>query len=93
MSDPVVETICPPPLVIEVLAPARPAVELAGVGMQGPRGTQGTTGPPGPPGPPGSQGSVGGRRWYGDGPPGTVVGSAPGDEYLDRLTGDLYYLE
>ena len=31
-------------------------------------------------------------RWYGDGPPGVIVGSSPGDEYLDRLTGDLYTL-
>lgn len=53
-------------------------------------------GPPGPPGFPGAPGPPGvaiGRRWYGDGPPGTIVGSAPNDEYLDRLTGTLYTLQ
>ena len=34
----------------------------------------------------------GAKRWYGEGPPGTVVGSSPGDEYVDSLTGDLYVL-
>lgn len=33
------------------------------------------------------------KRWYGQGPPGTIIGSAPGDEYVDSLTGDLYTLE
>lgn len=31
--------------------------------------------------------------WTGDGPPGTIVWSRPGDEYMDRLTGDIYELD
>jgi hypothetical protein len=48
----------------------------------------GTQGPPGPPGPPGEQGSV----WhFGDGPPGTIIGSKPGDIYVDS-NGTIYQL-
>ena len=32
--------------------------------------------------------------WKGDGPPPTTIpGSSVGDAYLDKLTGDLYWLE
>lgn len=32
-------------------------------------------------------------EWFaGDGPPGVVPGASAGDLYVDRLTGDLYYL-
>lgn len=48
-------------------------------GVQGPAGPQGATG-------------RGVRRWYGDGPPDVVVGASPGDEYVDRLSGDLWTL-
>lgn len=37
--------------------------------------------------------STNARRHYGQGPPGTIIGSSPGDEYLDTLTGNLYRLE
>lgn len=47
----------------------------------------GGVGPPGPPGPPGPAGS---KRWYGAGPPGTIVGAQPNDEYVDLTNGDLY---
>lgn len=71
---------------------------------RGPRGYQGEAGPAGPAGP---QGDVGPRglvgetgpagkslyRFYGEGPPGTVLGASPGDEYVDTLTGDLYVLQ
>lgn len=30
--------------------------------------------------------------WTGYGPPDTVIGATPGDEYLDVLTGSLYQL-
>lgn len=53
----------------------------------------GPVGPPGVDGRDGINGQSAGRRWYGEGPPGLVVGAAPGDEYLDILTGDLYNLQ
>jgi hypothetical protein len=49
-------------------------------------------GPAGPPGPQGPPGTPVGRRWYGMGTPGTIVGSSPGDEYLDIETGTLFRL-
>lgn len=33
------------------------------------------------------------QLFTGDGPPGYIVGAVSGDEYLDRLTGDVYTLE
>lgn len=51
------------------------------------------SGPPGPAGPPGPTGQTGARRWHGSGPPPDFVeGAAPGDEYLDDDTLDLYVL-
>ena len=32
------------------------------------------------------------KRWYGSGPPTTIVGSSPGDEYMNTDNGDLYIL-
>lgn len=50
--------------------------------VQGPRGE------PGPPGP-----SFDGTAWWFDeGPPGVVLGSKPGDRYMDVLTGTIYTL-
>lgn len=49
----------------------------------------GVIGPQGPPGPPGTAGA---RRFHGEGPPFAVIGAQLGDEYLDTLTGELYYL-
>lgn len=43
-------------------------------------------------GPPGPKGEPGVFRFHGTGPPGVLIGSRPGDEYLDGSTGDLYYL-
>lgn len=40
-------------------------------------------GPPGPAGHP---------RWQGEGQPGVIPGSQPGDTYLDRTTGTIYQL-
>lgn len=31
--------------------------------------------------------------WYGEGPPGTVIGSKKDDYYMDTLTGVVYRLE
>lgn len=48
----------------------------------------------GPPGPPGEAGpGYAGTAWfYGSGPPGTVVGARPGDNFMDLTTGDIYVL-
>lgn len=48
--------------------------------MVGPRGRTGDT-------------ALAGRRWYGEGPPGLIIGASPGDEYLDKLSGNLYVLK
>lgn len=48
-------------------------------------------GPPGPQGPPGS-GDEDPTTWYGQGPPGTIIGSSPGDYYVDTETGTIYKL-
>lgn len=53
----------------------------------------GPVGPPGVNGVPGLPGTNAGQRWYGEGPPGTIVGSAPGDEYVDTVSGNLYVLQ
>ena len=63
-------------------------------GPQGPKGDKGDPGEDaqmvGPPGPPGKDGQI---RFTGMGPPGTIVGSSPGDTYMDLATGDVYKLE
>lgn len=51
-----------------------------------------TPGPRGPQGPPGGGSSEGTAWWYGEGPPATLIGSKPGDYYIDTLTGLLYKL-
>jgi hypothetical protein len=61
-------------------------------GQPGPVGPAGPVGPQGLIGPRGSSGEPGGTRYFGDGPPGLIVGAHPGDEYVDRLTGDIYQL-
>lgn len=58
------------------------------IGPQGPPG-QDNTGIPGPPGPAGKDGQI---RFTGYGPPSTIVGSEPGDTYMDLATGDVYKL-
>jgi hypothetical protein len=63
-------------------------VSLAGLGL----GTGGGGGGVGPPGPPGQDGKNGSEWYFGDGPPGTLIGSKPGDVYLDNLTGKIYKL-
>lgn len=54
---------------------------------------EGSVGPRGPQGPSGSMTFEGTAWWTGEGPPGTIVGSKPGDEYIDTLTGTVYKLE
>lgn len=54
---------------------------------------EGSVGPRGPQGPSGSMTFEGTAWWTGEGPPGTIVGSKPGDEYIDTLTGNVYKLE
>ena len=48
----------------------------------------GAQGPPGPPGP----GYAGEAWFYGSGPPGTIIGSQPGDNYMDLDTGTIWKL-
>jgi hypothetical protein len=48
-------------------------------------------GPSGPPGPV-VVANVQYKRWFGIGPPTIVVGSSPGDEYVDVNNGDLFIL-
>jgi hypothetical protein len=52
----------------------------------------GPAGPVGAQGAPGSPGARGPYRWKGHGPPGTIIGSQVGDEYVDLNTGDLYVM-
>ncbi len=68
---------------------------LAIQGSTGPQGTTGATGATGAAGPAGATGATGtrGSQWYvGDGAPGVIAGSVPGDKYMDRVTGDVYDL-
>lgn len=80
----------PETVVVTDDAPAQ--VVVAEAGVAGPPGSQGPTGAIGATGPQGPQGPVGAHRFYGEGPPTVVIGAAPGDEYVDELTGDLYVL-
>lgn len=50
----------------------------------GPRGAKGDKGDPGV--------DRTEKRWYGEGPPGLVIGASLGDEYVDAITGTLYVL-
>lgn len=56
-------------------------------------GEQGPPGPPGEDGQNGAPGPSGGLvKWYGNGPPGAIIGASPGDFYLDLDSGDIYTL-
>lgn len=48
-------------------------------------GPQGATGPSGP-------SYEGVAWWYGEGDPGTILGSKPGDYYLDTASGQIFVL-
>jgi hypothetical protein len=50
----------------------------------------GEQGPPGPPGGVGPSGAL--VKWFGNGPPGLIIGAEPNDLYLDLDTGDIYTL-
>ena len=52
----------------------------------------GIKGDKGDPGDPGKDGKDGSQWFFGEGPPGTLLGSKPGDVYLDSLTGIIYQL-
>lgn len=86
--------------VAEVLPVANDVVVASDIGIQGPKGDKGDKGDaggePGAQGPPGEQGSPGrdGQiRFTGQGPPPVViVGSIPGDVYMDLSSGNLYKL-
>lgn len=67
-------------------------------GVKGDTGSQGPQGVAGPQGAVGAQGPVGntgvrGSQWYtGNGAPGAIGGSLPGDKYLDVVSGTVYDL-
>lgn len=67
------------------------SISIIRAGPPGPPGLNGDSGLTGPQGPAGP--SSGDARYYGEGPPGLIIGASPGDEYVDALTGDLYRLE
>jgi hypothetical protein len=83
VSEPIVEYSVvidqPRPEVVEIET-ERPVLLISSVGARGPQGPQGRPG-------------TTERRLYGEGPPGTIIGATPGQEYVDILTGDLYVLE
>lgn len=70
-----------------------PAVDVVVDDEVTPIVVEGSVGPRGPQGPSGSMTFEGTAWWTGEGPPGTIVGSKPGDEYIDTLTGTVYKLE
>lgn len=75
--------------------PEGPAGPTGPQGVAGPPGAAGARGPAGVQGPAGKQGDPGprGSKWFfGDGAPGTIQGSLPGDVYMDRVTGTMYQL-
>lgn len=76
-----------PPGTIEGLEQIIAGLDLTLLGSTpGPKGDKGDKGDPGEPGKNGSE-------WhFGEGPPGTLIGSKPGDVYLDTLTGIIYQL-
>lgn len=71
---------------VEVTAPSAPNFEVVA-----PATTAVVVGVQGPPGPVSS--NHGQPRFSGDGPPGTIIGSQVGDEYLDRASGLIYTLQ
>lgn len=73
------------PAVVIVDEQPEPVVVVATMGPEGPRGGPGPVGPTGPA--PHIR-----TRFYGSGPPETVIGASPGDEYVDTVTGNLYLL-
>lgn len=56
---------------------------FAVVAVEGPAGPQGATG---------TTTFTGAAWYYGSGEPGTIVGSKPGDQFMDLDTGDIWTL-
>lgn len=70
-----------------------PTVVVPVPGIPGSQGPPGPMGPQGPEGPRGFDGTFGGTAWFsGNGPPETVIGSKPGDYYIDVESGLVYKL-
>lgn len=59
-----------------------PPATAAVVTVAGPQGPQGPSGPS----------YEGVAWWYGEGDPGTILGSKPGDYYLDTVSGQIFVL-
>lgn len=70
-----------PIVTVEVTSPA----SLGVVTLLGPQGIPGTPGPAGP-------SYEGVAWWYGEGAPAGIVGSKPGDYYLDTSSGQIFVL-
>lgn len=78
---------------MDLVVEQTPAVDVVVNDVPQPVIVEGSVGPRGPQGPSGSMTFEGTAWWTGEGPPGTIVGSKPGDEYIDTLTGTVYKLE
>lgn len=92
MTNPVVLNVVIEDQSIDVTAPT-PSLNtsmvsdpFAVVTLEGPAGPVGPTGPAGP-------AFDGTAWWYGEGPPGAIVGSKAGDFYVDTGTGNIYELQ
>lgn len=87
-----IEVVALPDETVEVVL-AADRITVVGTDAVGPPGPPGSASAvPGPPGATGPAGPGAVQRFYGPGPPGTVVGAHPNDEYVDTVTGDLYVL-
>lgn len=77
-----VQVATPSPWVqVNVVPPPTAAI----VAVAGPQGASGASGAAGP--------AYSGLAWFFDnGPPGTIIGSKPGDAYLDLSDGTVYVL-
>lgn len=89
MADLVIDVLVEDSGGISVVAGAEPQVSVSSfdepatvVTIAGPRGPRGEPGPA----------FTGTAWWYGEGEPGTIIGSKPGDMYVDTLTGIVYRL-
>lgn len=89
-QNPVLE-VAQTPTVAQVVVQQSSVFEIVTAGPVGPAGPPGANGQPGQPG---AQGANGQPRYSGIGPPPvTIIGSQPGDSYVDLSDGTTYILE
>lgn len=80
---------------VQLRAPSVPELVMATAGSTSVPviPVQGIRGPAGPPGADGKPGTfLGTAWWYGSGQPEMVIGSKPGDYYMDTQTGQVWIL-